>query len=343
MAKLVSVQKIASCTRGLITDRDNVLIDSEVIAESGIVVVVEALEEKSVYNTIELASGRNAKILKGDVIAGTLGERRALKGYVGSVPKSIMAGDKLNVLNLGGVIGKATSAHRDIGPPLSVQVLGMVVHPDGTPLNIREGAIPVADRVECDAPLIVISGTCMNAGKTRAACEIIAKLNQRRFKIAGAKTTGVAATRDLVDMLDYGAIRSLSFLDCGLPSTAEVKDILPVARGIVNELAKSKPDAIVIELGDGIIGSYGVSRIFEDRQFWGHVKAHVLCANDFVGAYGAKHFLKELNTEIDCVSGPVTDNEVGVNFIQDSLGLKAYNALNDAERLSRYIERLVFE
>ena len=39
--------------------------------------------EKSVYDRLELTSGRMAKINKGDVIAGTLGFRRALKGFVG--------------------------------------------------------------------------------------------------------------------------------------------------------------------------------------------------------------------------------------------------------------------
>ena len=54
--------------------------------EGGSVLAVRALMEKSVYDRLELVSGRMAKINKGDVMAGTLGYRRALKGFVGIVP-----------------------------------------------------------------------------------------------------------------------------------------------------------------------------------------------------------------------------------------------------------------
>ena len=75
----------------------------------GPVLAVRALMEKSVYDRLELVSGRMAKINKGDVMAGTLGYRRALKGFVGIVPDSIHAGDTIHVLNLGGVLGNNTT------------------------------------------------------------------------------------------------------------------------------------------------------------------------------------------------------------------------------------------
>ena len=51
--------------------------------------IVEALEEKSVYGELELVSGRMARIIKGDLIAGVLGERQALKGYRRHMPARI--------------------------------------------------------------------------------------------------------------------------------------------------------------------------------------------------------------------------------------------------------------
>jgi hypothetical protein len=43
-------------------------------AEEGVVLVVEILTNKSNYNTLELTSGRMAKVGKGDIVAGALGQ-----------------------------------------------------------------------------------------------------------------------------------------------------------------------------------------------------------------------------------------------------------------------------
>src|SRR5439155_7883888 len=122
----VTVHKVASSTCGHVTDRELQIVEWGT-ARSGDIVVVEALEEKRVYDQLELITGRLAHISKDDVIAGTLGSRRALKGFVGHCPDEVRAGDTLNVLNMGGVIGIATSANQDYGHPLRVKVLGLGV------------------------------------------------------------------------------------------------------------------------------------------------------------------------------------------------------------------------
>ena len=60
----------------------------------------------------------------------------------------------------------------------------------------------------------------MNAGKTVAACELVARLTQRGYRVGAAKLTGVAAVRDPFNMDDHGAIVTRTFHDVGLPSTA---------------------------------------------------------------------------------------------------------------------------
>ena len=47
---------------------------------------VRILEDKSTYNTVEDVTGRMLALRGGDVLAGTLGTRRALRGYAGVVP-----------------------------------------------------------------------------------------------------------------------------------------------------------------------------------------------------------------------------------------------------------------
>src|SRR5690606_31127419 len=128
-----------------------------------------ALGEKTTYGELELEEGRMAKSFEDDIIIGALGARNALKGYVGKVPEQIKAGDVLNMLNLGGVIGLCTSANKDLGAPLKVDVVGMVVR-KGRILNLTDASIADHDRIEpgMNIPIVAVSGTCMSAGKTKA-------------------------------------------------------------------------------------------------------------------------------------------------------------------------------
>ena len=66
--KSVLIDKRGSVTVNVNLDRDT-QIGSDLSPLLGKVCIVRALEEKRVYDQIELVSGRMAKISKGDVIA----------------------------------------------------------------------------------------------------------------------------------------------------------------------------------------------------------------------------------------------------------------------------------
>ena len=312
-------------------------------AKTGNVLVVRALEEKRVYDVVELTTGRMAHISKGDVLVGALGSRAALCGFVGRVPESIKAGDTIHVLNLGGVLGECISHNTDVGKPLAVEVIGSVQR-DGRPLNIRDGALPTADSLTMKAPLVLISGSCMNSGKTRAATEIIFHLTQRGYRVGAAKLTGVAALRDTLDMVDHGAIEGLSFLDCGVPSTSDCDDLPAVAKGVLNRLCENGADVVVAETGDGIIGSYGVRGLLEDEEIRAAAKCHVITANDLVAAWGAKRIMEdELGLTLGIMAGPATDNAVGIRYVEDELRITAANARTDGEKLADAVEERTFK
>ena len=256
----IRAHKMGSVVSRLSLDPE-IEISRMVEARSGQVVVVRALEEKRVYDQIELTTGRMAHVGQGDVIVGALGRRDALRGFQGVVPAQVKAGDTLHLLNLGGVIGQAVSENRDFGHPLRCEVLGMAVR-GGKGLNIADAALPASDHIglaDCP-PIIVVSGTCMNAGKTVACCEIIAKLTARGYACAGLKMTGVACQKDLLNMEDHGALATLSFLDCGMPSTAGVLDVAPVAKGLLKAIAKEVKAGRLQTMGRrGSTIVYGVS------------------------------------------------------------------------------------
>ncbi|HEV8487567.1 MAG TPA: hypothetical protein VGV87_28745 [Blastocatellia bacterium] len=337
--RVVRVDKIASSTINLDLEHD-LEITTTCEARVGNVVVVRALTDNATYNTLELVTGRMAKVNPGDVIAGVLGYRRALKGFVGDVPDQIEAGDRLHLLNLGGLVGRCLGHHHSFNNAIEVEVLGMPVC-EGRILNIAEGAIEPVDTLETSTPLVMVAGTCMNSGKTYAATAIIKHLTRAGLRVAAAKLAGVACLRDTLNMEDHGAIQTLSFLDCGLPSTVGVEDLAPFAKGAIEQLSDVEADCIVIELGDGLLGGYSVASIFEDRQLMDATAALVFCASDFVGTWGGRELLAARGVKIDVVSGPVTDSPMGADYVRRELGLPAANAVNNGEDLADLIkERL---
>lgn len=330
----ITPDKIASVCARLPLPK-SVSLSPSIDCREGSVLAVQALEEKTTYDQVELPDGRMAKIIKGDLIVGALGSRKALKGFVGQVPSRLAVGDTIHILNLGGVLGQCVSENKDLGHPLKVKVLGQVML-EGHAANIRSHALPVAHALARSAPLILVSGTCMSAGKTLAACHIVRGLKLAGLRVAAGKVTGVSLKRDVLNMEDYGAEKGLYFTDFGLPSTVDVADVAPIAKGLVRELDSIQPDAIVLELGDGLMGGYGVRSILADADLRALTASHVLCANDPVAAWGGKLFFDRLGLSIDCVSGPVTDNLVGVQFVQDELGLTGINSRTEGEKLAAH-------
>jgi hypothetical protein len=334
----IRLDKIASCTLHADLPREVELTD-RIDARQGAVIVVRALQEKRTYDKVELVSGRMAKIGKGDVLAGVLGRRRALRGFVGEIPKQLRVGDKLHVLNLGGLLGTVVSGHLDVGKPLLCEVLGAAAR-DGEPITIAQERAPPPDELP-DVPLVMVAGTCMAAGKTQAAVTIVQQLHQRGMRVHGAKLTGVACRRDLLNMEDHGAKRTMSFLDLGLPSTVGVDDMAGAARSVLASLAEGDPDVIVVELGDGVIGHYGVPEVLHDAAIRARAKAWIMCANDLVGAWGAVELLRGWGIEVDILSGPATDNDVGKIYAAQELRIAAANAFAQAHELGKLVEDLV--
>ena len=73
----IIVDKLASVAQACALSHE-LRISSEIPCEEGIVVAVEILTNKYQYNTLELTSGRMAKVARGNVVVGALGHRKAL-------------------------------------------------------------------------------------------------------------------------------------------------------------------------------------------------------------------------------------------------------------------------
>jgi hypothetical protein len=342
----VKLDRIASSTRNAHLTSE-VIVGDRIIAAEGYVLAVRVLVDKSTYNTVEDVTGRMVSLRAGDVLAGTLGTRRALRGYAGVVPPTIAVGDTLEVLNLGGILGRCTSVNPEIGPPFKAEVLGAILtFPElgdriGRPAHIKDLAVPPADRLDSTVPVVYVAGTCMNAGKTVAATELVRGLSRSGLRVAAAKLTGVSLMRDALSMQDAGAIAALTFNDVGVAST-HAGVTVTTAKGIFNRLSAQRPDVIVAELGDGILGEYGVQDILRDAELMSVGAAYIMAAPDPVACWGAAELMqREYQLPITAITGPATDNEVGQVYIASQLGLAAHNALRDAAGLTKAVRDAV--
>jgi hypothetical protein len=128
-------------------------------------------------------------------------------------------------------------------------------------------------------------------------------------------------------------VAALTFNDIGIASTHPGVTVSS-AKGIFNRLAQNKPDVIVAELGDGILGEYGVQDILADPELAAIGAAWVMAAPDPVGCWGAKLIMEQrFNLPITVFTGPATDNEVGRDYVNAELGLPAFNARREADAL----------
>lgn len=335
----VTVDKIGSATSPADCGKVvNVSTESQP-AHVGDVVAVRALSESVTYGNLELPSGRLAKVNTGDTILGVLGKRRALKGFVGDVPAEIASGDRLHLLNMGGLIGACSGHHSSLSDAIEVAVVGVVCDELGLTLNIGDASIPSSDSLRASAPIVVVGGSCMNSGKTVAAVEIIKQASNSGLRVAGAKLTGVACLRDTLNMEDHGAFATVSFLDAGLPSTVDRDDLPEMSKGLINYLNDRDPDLIVVELGDGIIGGYGVESILADIELKAAISSFVFCAPDYVAVTGGLQVLSAMGINVDVIAGSVTDSQMGEDFVTKRFGVAAGNARRSGAALFGLVQK----
>jgi len=335
----IVVDKVASVAQSADLGRE-IRISGEIPCEEGVLVAAEVLNNKSRYNQLELTSGRMAQLKRGDIIVGALGHRKALFGYSGHLPTKLAAGDVIQILNLGGVLGICDSANPAQGPPFDCRVLGTALEfpylGERIGVPARVGGLGNAHKQPFDTrsiPVIALAGTCMDSGKTAAACAIVSRFRHQGLVVDAFKATGVALRRDILAMEDAGARNTLIFTDLGVVATT-AENAPGITRSLLTTLAAEKPDVIVFELGDGILGAYGVEAILKDAEVKPALTAVVLCANDPVAAWGGVMLLRDdFGIEPTVVTGPATDNQVGIEIVADRLGLPGINALSNGVEL----------
>ena len=218
---LITVDRLGSVTANASLST-TVQLSSTIPNRVGTVIVGRVLEDKEIYNQLEDKDGTLHRLNRGDIVAGALGSRRALRGHSGDISEQITVGDHLRICSIWvGSHWSGTSSSPDVGAPLTIEVLGAPIE-DGEVVNIEEGTVRPAHFLQEMPPVVAFAGTCMHSGKTQATAAFIAGAVAQGLKVVELKLTGVALQRDVRKMQRQGAAEVYTLNDAGLPSTCVV-------------------------------------------------------------------------------------------------------------------------
>ena len=257
--------------------------------------------------------------------------------------------DKINLLNLGGVIGLSKDHNVLMGSATECELLGSVVGKLNKPLNLNDFMVVKKDLGSINKPLVAVLGTGIDSGKTTVTSFLIKSLSNYIDKISACKLAGTASQKDLYSYEDSGANKVFDFVDYGLPSTCLInhEQVIESSVSIVNEAVKEN-DIVFVELGDGYHGQYGTKEIIENKQISENIKIIVICAYDVSGAVNILENLNDSGFK-DCliiISGPVTNNITAFRESLSKFGpinseyLNIYNSVNHANIFAKIINKV---
>ncbi|HLF68435.1 MAG TPA: DUF1611 domain-containing protein [Gaiellaceae bacterium] len=280
------------------------------------------LERMGLSQTVETRRGRLAEVIPGDVVVGALGARFATLEAVGDW-RAVEEDLRIDALTRAGVLGRCTSIAPTSLPQLvPLRYLGHLVE-DGHKLTMGDFVRPLEKR-ELEAPIVLVIGTSMSAGKTTTAKVVIRLLKQRGLRVGGAKLTGVGRYADALKMRDAGADHVVDFVDAGLPSTMCEPEVYRAALDyILSSLAWAELDAVVAEAGASPLEPYNVE--LAERELRERVRFTILCASD---PYAVVGVAEAYGIVPDVVAGRATSTEAGVVLCERLSGTRALNLLD---------------
>ena len=213
--KTVVVDKVASIAQACGLGHELRIATTDIPCEEGVVLVVEVLNNKSTYNTLELTSGRMAKVSR----ATSSSARSAIARRCSAIRATSREGQGRR--HPPGAEHRRRARHLRLGEPRQGQAVRLRAC-SAACCSSRTSASASACRrasatsaLDYDAtldthgvPVVALAGTCMEAGKTAAACAIVSRMRHRGLNVHAFKATGVSLRRDILAMEDAGARRS---------------------------------------------------------------------------------------------------------------------------------------
>jgi len=290
---------------------------------TGDYVVGKVLEAKGSLAKVELANGRMANQVEGDLVVGAFGVRKATLEAVGDW-QSIQPDLVMHNLTLAGLFGRLTSASYLLPQLPTLTYMGHVIR-QGQKVTMQD-FVPDIPLLPYTRPTILIIGTSMSAGKTTTARVIIHLLTQLNLKVIGAKLTGAGRYRDILAMLDAGADRVFDFVDVGLPSSiCPPEAFRPALQKLLSMIEREAPDVVVAEAGasphEPYNGSVAMEALTQQAKFT------VLCASDPYAVVGVS---QSFGITPDLVTGIATSTTAGMELVERLTDIPALNLAESA-------------
>jgi hypothetical protein len=281
----------------------------------------------------EIANGRLVDAVAGDLVLGALGRRAATLEVVGDWSHTGATGE-MHALTGAGLFGLATSLSTWLKPLTPIVYRGHVTR-DGRKLNMRDFVerLPAAMP---HAPVILLFGTSMSAGKTTTARVAVRMLAEHGLRVLACKLTGATRYRDILSCLDVGAEQVMDFVDAGLPSTVCPEPVYVTALGhLLSLMAALDPDVIVAEAGASPLEPYNGAAAH--RRLAPLIRLSILCASD---PYAVLGVMDAFGITPDLVAGPAANTTAAVELVQKLTGVRALNLLErgGAEELRMLLE-----
>jgi hypothetical protein len=170
--------------------------------------------------------------------------------------------------------------------------------------------------------VILVVGSSMNAGKTTVVGTLARALSRAGFRVAAAKLTGTAASKDTRFFASSGARPVLDFTDAGYPSTylLAIDDLIHMHRTLLTHLRAARPDYIIVEIADGIF-QRETRLLLEHPEILATVDHVFFAANDSLSALTGQRFAVEHDLPLRAISGRVSMSPLAAREAEEVTGL----------------------
>ena len=172
----------------------------------------------------------------------------------------------------------------------------------------------------------------MNSGKTTTVASIVRGLTAAGLDVAAGKVTGTGAGGDPGLYWDSGAARVLDFTDFGLASTylLQLGEVRALLEGLHRELSSDRPDAIVLEIADGLLQAE-TARLVCDPAFGRYVDSVVFTSREAMGALAGTAMLRQHGLNVAAVGGVLTSSPLATREARAALDVPVLDLVGLAD------------
>jgi len=267
---------------------------------------------------------REALLAPGQRVVVALGGRFANRSISGRAPdRPVPPGAELDLLNVGGVTGLC---HEPDLPLVKLRILGGVDR-GGRPAAVRDlicipgGGVPVDEDATPGTPVVLVTGSDMDVGKTTCAASLAFALRAAGIRVSYVKLTGTGRMRDLM-RVNYGrssgffdsARLAWDFVDAGLATTFEVpEDEARWSARLLLGHAAVHSEIVLAEVADSPCADGSVAAATDPWLLsWLRRRGLVICACDTLGSTLIVHWIRShmgIEEENLLISGRVANDE----------------------------------